>query len=48
MPDHATMAALSMAVGASGAARCTTTPLLTPEQIDAAAGISVGYRAPGT
>jgi uncharacterized protein with GYD domain len=48
MPDHATMAALSMAVGASGAARVNTTPLISPEEIDRAAGISVGYRAPGT
>ena len=47
LPDHATMAALSMAVGASGAARTKTTPLITPEEIDRAAGISVGYRAPG-
>jgi uncharacterized protein with GYD domain len=47
LPDHSTMAALSMAVGASGAARTKTTPLITPEEIDRAAGISVGYRAPG-
>ena len=48
MPDHASVAALSMAVGSSGAARVNTTPLITPEEIDKAAGISVSYRAPGT
>ena len=48
LPDHSTMAALSMAVGASGAARTRTTPLISPEEIDKAAGIAVGYRAPGT
>ena len=47
LPDHATMAALSMAVGASGAARTRTTPLISAEEIDKAAGIAVGDRAPG-
>jgi uncharacterized protein with GYD domain len=47
VPDHATAAALSMTVGASGGARIKTTPLITPEEIDRAKGISVAYRAPG-
>ena len=47
VPDHATVAALSMAVGASGAARVNTTPLISPEEMDRAAGLSIGYRAPG-
>jgi uncharacterized protein with GYD domain len=47
LPDHASMAALSMTVGASGAASVKTTVLLTPEEIDQAAKRSVPYRAPG-
>jgi uncharacterized protein with GYD domain len=46
-PDHATMAAFSMTVGASGAASVKTTVLLTPEEIDQAADRSIAYRAPG-
>lgn len=48
MPDHASVAAISMAVGASGAATVRTTPLISAEEIDRAAEISVSYRAPGT
>jgi uncharacterized protein with GYD domain len=47
MADVATVAAVSMAVGASGAATVKTTPLISPEEIDRATGLSVGYRAPG-
>lgn len=47
VPDHATVAALTMTVGASGAARAKTRPLIAPEEIDRATQISVGYRAPG-
>ncbi len=47
MPDHATAAAISMAVGASGAASIETVVLVTPEEIDEAAKKSVGYRPPG-
>lgn len=46
-PDNASVAAVSMAVGASGAARTKTTVLLTPEEIDQAARKNVGYRPPG-
>ncbi len=47
MPDNATMAALSLAISARGAFRFVTTPLLTPEEIDAATRKQVTYRAPG-
>jgi uncharacterized protein with GYD domain len=46
-PDNASVAAVTMAVGASGAARTKTTVLLTPEEIDQAARKNVGYRPPG-
>jgi uncharacterized protein with GYD domain len=39
--------ALGLAVNASGAVRLTTTPLITAEELDAAAKKSVAYRAPG-
>jgi uncharacterized protein with GYD domain len=48
LPDNATAAAVSLTVGASGAAEIRTTALLEPEEIDAATKISVAYRAPGT
>jgi uncharacterized protein with GYD domain len=46
-PDNASVAAVTMAVGASGAARTKTTVLLTPEEVDQAARKNVGYRPPG-
>jgi uncharacterized protein with GYD domain len=46
-PDTVTAAALSLAVNASGAVSLHTTPLLTPEELDAATKKSVGYRPPG-
>ena len=46
-PDTATIAALSLAVNASGAAKLTTTMLATPEEIDQAVKKTVGYRPPG-
>lgn len=48
LPDAATAAAASLTVGASGAVSVSTIPLLTPEEIDKAAKISVAYRPPGT
>jgi uncharacterized protein with GYD domain len=39
--------AISLAVNASGAVRLSTIPLITPEEIDAAAKKTVAYRAPG-
>jgi uncharacterized protein with GYD domain len=47
VPNTATGLALSMAVNASGAVRLTTIPLITPEEVDAASKIAVGYRSPG-
>jgi len=39
--------ALTMAVNATGAVRLSTTQLISPEEIDAAAKKAVPYRAPG-
>ena len=47
VPDNASAAALALAVNTSGGATSETVVLLTPEEVDAAAQKSVGYRAPG-
>jgi uncharacterized protein with GYD domain len=47
VPDSVTVAAVSLAVNASGAASCKTTALMTPEEIDQATRKNVAYRAPG-
>jgi uncharacterized protein with GYD domain len=47
VPDATVGLAVSLAVNASGAVRLSTTPLITPEEIDAAAQRAVPYRAPG-
>ena len=46
-PDAASGLAMVMAVNASGAATCTSVPLITPEEVDAACKKTVSYRAPG-
>lgn len=46
-PDATTAAAVGLAVNSTGAVRASTTPLLTAEEVDAACGKSVDYRAPG-
>ncbi len=46
-PDHVSAAALSMTVAATGAVRVSTTPLITPEEIDEAAKLHPDYRPPG-
>ena len=46
-PDNTSVAAVSMAVNATGAVRLKTTALLTTEEIDAATKKTVNYRAPG-
>ena len=46
-PDHATVAAASLTISASGAVRTKTTVLLTPEEVDQATKTGVTYRAPG-
>jgi len=48
LPDNTAVAALALAVSAGGGATVTTTALLTPEEIDAAAGSKVKYRPPGS
>ncbi len=47
VPDVVDVAAVSLAVAASGSVRVTTVQLLTPAQIDEAAQKTVNYRAPG-
>ena len=46
-PDHATVAAVSLAISATGAVHTKTIVLLSPEEIDQAGKKSVTYRAPG-
>ena len=46
-PDHATVAAASMVINASGAVRTKTVVLLTPEEIDQATKKGTTYQAPG-
>jgi uncharacterized protein with GYD domain len=47
IPDPISVAAVSMAINASGAVVVRTTVLLTPEDIDAAVNKTVVYRPPG-
>jgi len=47
MPNNASAAAVSLTVGASGAASVETVVLLTPAEADEAAKKTVKYRAPG-
>jgi uncharacterized protein with GYD domain len=47
VPDVVTVAALSLAVAASGAARCSTTPLLSAAEMDRACERKTAYKAPG-
>ena len=47
LPDTATAAAVSIAIGAGGALNISTVQLITPEEIDEACGKTVGYRPPG-
>ena len=46
-PDHASVAAMSLAINASGAVRTKTVVLLTPEEIDQATKKGTTYRPPG-
>lgn len=48
LPDAVTAVALSLAVNRSGAVELKTHPLVTPEEIDKASKMSVGYRPPGS
>ena len=47
VPDAATMTAIALTVGGSGAVAIETTVLITPEEVDAASGIAVNYTPPG-
>jgi len=47
LPDNETAAAVALTVNAAGGATVRTVPLLTPEEVDAAAKRSVDYRPPG-
>jgi uncharacterized protein with GYD domain len=50
MPDSASATAASLTVSSSGKVSVKLTPLITPEEVDAAAQKSKGatYRAPGS
>lgn len=47
LPDAGSSVALSLTVNATGAVRLATTPLISPEEIDAATKKTVKYKAPG-
>ena len=47
VPDAVSAAAVSLVVNATGAVRLSTTVLMTPEDMDAAAEKSVDYLPPG-
>jgi uncharacterized protein with GYD domain len=47
LPDAKSAAAVSLTVNAAGGAQVTTTPLMTPEEMDEACKQSVRYRPPG-
>ena len=48
LPDNRSAAAAAIAVNARGGATSEIVVLLTPEEIDAAAELSVDYRPPGS
>jgi uncharacterized protein with GYD domain len=47
LPDNISVAAMSLAVSATGLVRTKTTPLLTVDEVDKALSKGVTYRAPG-
>jgi uncharacterized protein with GYD domain len=47
LPDDASAASVSLTIAATGAARVSTTLLLTPDEIDAAVREHPQYRPPG-
>jgi uncharacterized protein with GYD domain len=47
VPDAASAAAISLHIGATGAAKVTTIPLMLPEEIDQAAKKRATYTPPG-
>ena len=48
LPDNVSAAAASMAVNTSGGASSEVVVLISPEEMDAAANMSVNYRPPGS
>lgn len=48
LPDNQSAAAASIAVNTAGGASSEVVVLLTPEDVDAAAKLSVDYRPPGS
>ena len=46
-PDNAAVAAMSLAINASGAVQTKTVALLTPEEMDQATKKSITYQPPG-
>ena len=48
LPDNEAATAVALTVNAAGGAATKTWVLLTPEEVDAAAKLSVSYRAPGS
>ena len=48
MPDDASATALSLMINASGNVSINLTPLMTPEDVDAAAAKGATYRPPGS
>jgi uncharacterized protein with GYD domain len=46
-PDNATAVAVSLAVNSAGVVSLHSTPLVTPEELDAGVKKSVTYRPPG-
>ena len=47
LPSDEAMLGIALSVNKSGATTITTTPLMTPEQVDAAASSAPGYTPPG-
>lgn len=47
LPDNEAATAVALAVNGTGGATVKTVQLLTPEEVDAAAKRSAGYRPPG-
>jgi uncharacterized protein with GYD domain len=48
LPNNEAAAAVALSVNAAGAVKAKTAVLLTPEEVDAAGKLSVGYRPPGS
>ena len=47
VPDAAAIAAVSLSVSASGAARCSTAALLSPAEMDHVSDRKTAYKGPG-